>query len=92
MGIIEYLENLRKRPERERRNAVLKISFLVTLIIVAIWAIGLSLRIDDTDFSFQNKEDRQETPRLTETFSKFIDQVGNIIGGLEPQESTNETE
>ena len=75
--MLTYLENLRKKPESERRKAVLSISVGVTLVIALIWGVTLSFRIGETDFSL--KKDERNIPSLKETFSGFFDQVGNIF-------------
>ena len=81
--MFQYLEKLRKRPERERRKAVLVISLCATLAIALVWTASLYFRIGDADFSFgdgsSGKANDGEMPSLTETFSNFMDQVENII-------------
>lgn len=80
--MFQYLEKLRRKPEAERRKTVLLISLGVTLIIALVWAVTLSFRLKGADFSIedQNKsKTSNETPSLKETFSGFMDQVGDII-------------
>ncbi len=79
--MFQYLEQLRKKPEGQRRKAVLLISLCVTLLIALIWGVTLWLRIGSTDFSFQDQAPKTDVPSLGQTFSNFMDQIGNIISG-----------
>jgi len=77
--MFQYLEKLRNKPEGERKKSVLLISLLVTLFIFLVWAATLSFRIGKTDFTFDSETNDKKMPSLVETFSGFIDQVGEII-------------
>jgi hypothetical protein len=77
--MLEYLENLRKKPEREKRKAILMISISVTLFIAAIWTVFMSMRIHSTDFSFDTSDVDKKVPSLKETFSNFTDQLGGFF-------------
>jgi|SRR3989344_4595941 len=94
--MFQYLEKLRKKPEGERRKTVLFISLGVTLLIALIWSITLTSRIGSTDFSFEDgtsdKKISEKVPSLTETFSNFMDQVGNIINNSTTYDSATTTE
>jgi hypothetical protein len=90
--MFQYLEQLRKKPEGERRKAVLLISLCVTLLIALVWGVTLWLRIGNTDFSFQDTTPKNDVPSLGQTFSNFMDQIGNIIGGDTKYESTSTEE
>ncbi len=77
--MFQYFENLRKKPEGERRRVVLVISLSITLIIAAIWATTLALRIKSTDFSLNGKVSEKDSPGLRETFSNFFQGMKEVI-------------
>lgn len=78
--MFKYLEKLRSKPEGERRKAIFFISLGVTLAIAVIWGIGLFLKLGSTDFSFKaDKEGVPKQPSITETFSSFVSQLGDIL-------------
>ncbi|MDO8579651.1 MAG: hypothetical protein Q7R72_02145 [bacterium] len=93
--MFQYLEKLRKKPEGERRKTVLLISLGVTLIIALIWIITITSRIGSTNFSLEdetgNEKIGEKVPSLTETFSNFMDQVGNIINNSTTYDSATTT-
>lgn len=74
--MLGYIEQLRKRPEPQKRKAVLFWSLTITLGIAIIWGIWLFMRISGTDFSFKTNA---AIPSLSQTFSGVIDQFNNII-------------
>ncbi|MEK7607574.1 MAG: hypothetical protein AAB484_01425 [Patescibacteria group bacterium] len=91
--MFQYLEKLRKKPEGDRRKVVLWISLGITVAIALIWGITLTFRIDNTDFSFaDDAASDKKIPSLTETFSNFMDQVGNIIDNSTTYQSPTTTE
>jgi len=67
--MLDYLENLRNRPEAERRKAVLKISLFITLGIALIWGVAMYMKVSRMDFSTGEKVD--SVPSLTDTFSNI---------------------
>jgi flagellar basal body-associated protein FliL len=74
--VFKYLDTLRKKPEPERRKAVLWISIWVTLAIAIVWGIMISMRISSSDLSFHiNAIPGDNTPSLADTFSNFFKQV-----------------
>ena len=94
--MFKYLEKLRKKPEGERRKTVLLISLGITLTIALVWVISVSFRIGGTDFSFKNKDSDKvsddKIPSLSETFSNFMDQVGDIMQNSTTYESAESAE
>lgn len=89
--MFEYLENLRKRPEPERKRAVMKIASVITLVIVVIWSTTLWIRVKKTDFSLEESPASKNMPSLFDSFSIFKERMGNIFGNeapaVEPRES-----
>jgi hypothetical protein len=77
--MFEYFEDLRKKPEPEKKRAVFKLSLLITLGILIIWIVALSLRISQTDFSFGQGRDVKDMPSITDTLKTFFGRVGDII-------------
>lgn len=59
------IENLRGRPEHHRRKVAISVSFLVTVIIFAVWATAIfpggSMQITKVDNTVE-KEGKGETP------------------------------
>jgi hypothetical protein len=80
--MFQYFENLRKKPEQERRRAVFMISLYITLAIAVVWVIITSIRVVHTDFSFDTKAVDKNMPSLGETFNKFKDRLGNIVDSV----------
>lgn len=89
--MFKYLENLRKKPEPERRKAVIFISVSITLVILIVWGIALGVRVGHTDFSFDVSPD-WEMPSLKETFSNFVDQINGLVDNDATYESGTTTE
>ncbi|MBI5134030.1 MAG: hypothetical protein HZA81_01430 [Candidatus Taylorbacteria bacterium] len=71
--MLDYLENLRRKPEPERKKAIFRISFSVTLAVLAVWGAYISLRVSRTDFAFDASKVGYEAPDLRSAFSDFID-------------------
>ena len=78
--MFQYIENLRKKPEPERRKAVFLVSLYITLFIAIVWAIVTSIRVSETDFSFDTSEIDKKVPTLGESFSNFADRMGQVFG------------
>lgn len=74
--MFSYIDKLRKKPEPERRKAVLVISVAITLCIAIVWGIGLSYRISHKGF---DTEADASTETLKETFSNFFDGVSKVF-------------
>ncbi len=79
--MLRYIENLRAKPESERRKAVLWISVSITGAIALAWIVSLAMRMNAGDFSFKRAPDAAAGPSLSETFSTFFDEVGKSFGG-----------
>lgn len=77
--MLTYLEKLKKKPEPERKKAVLMISLVITILIAVVWSGVLFIRIQTTDFSFQDRLPGDNVPSLKDSFSNFGDQVNRII-------------
>jgi hypothetical protein len=77
--MLHYLENLRKKPEADRRKAIFMVSLSTTLIIAIIWIIITSIRIAHTDFSFDTSGIDTRVPSIGETFNKFVDRMGQVF-------------
>ncbi|HEU0081200.1 MAG TPA: hypothetical protein VFQ72_04265 [Candidatus Paceibacterota bacterium] len=72
--MIGYIENLRKRPEPERRRAVLWISLSITGAIALVWGIALAMRISAGEFP-PKSDSASDAPSVGETISTFFDQI-----------------
>lgn len=79
--MLDYLESLRKRPEPERKKAVLKISLSVTIVIVLVWGAFIYMRVSHTDFSFDSKKFDTEAPDFKAAVSNFIDGMSAAFKG-----------
>ena len=77
--MLQYLENLRKKPEAQRRKAVFLLSLYITLVIAIVWAILTSIRVSQTNFSFDTSGIDNKVPTIGDTFNKFIDRLGQVI-------------
>lgn len=77
--MFQYLENLRKKPEDERRKTVFMISLYITLAIAVFWVIITSIRFVQTDFSFDTTAVDSTLPSLGETFNTFKERIGEIM-------------
>ncbi len=84
--MFQYLENLRKKPEPQRRKAVFLVSLYITLAIAVVWGIATSIRVSQTDFSFDTSDIDKKMPTLGETFSGIGDRMRQIFG---PSEATS---
>ncbi|MEN9621748.1 MAG: hypothetical protein RLZZ67_182 [Candidatus Parcubacteria bacterium] len=80
--MFQYLENLRKKPEKERRKAVFLISLYITLAIAIVWMIVTSIRVVHTDFSFDTKAVDKSMPSLGDTFNNFKERLGSIMDSV----------
>ncbi len=85
--MLNYIENLRKKPEAERRKKVFTISLSITLVIAVIW--GVSLFIYKKGMPEVKEGALANMPSLKETFASFGDQVGKIFKNTETY--SNET-
>ncbi|HEY9480945.1 MAG TPA: hypothetical protein VIR98_01780 [Candidatus Paceibacterota bacterium] len=79
--MFEYLDRLRKKPEPDRRKAVLGISVAVTIIIVVVWVFMTTVRIRGMDFSIPKESEEASVPSLSDTFSTFSDRMKSIFSG-----------
>ena len=77
--MLQYLENLRKKPEAERRKAVFLMSLLITLVIAIVWGILTSIRVAHTDFSFDTSGIDEKIPSLGDTFNNLVDRMGQVF-------------
>ncbi len=86
--MLDYIEKLRKKPERERRRAALVIALVVTIAIALIWGVAMAMRISAMDFSIpQNPADRT-MPSLSETLSSFGGEMSKLFGDAAEQASS----
>ncbi len=83
--MLNYLENLRKRPEAERRRKVFTISLLITLIIASIW--GVSLFIYKKGMPVAKEGTPSNIPSLSDTFSAFGSQIQKIFQNSDTYQS-----
>lgn len=92
--MFQYLENLRKKPEPERKKAVFLISLYITLGIAIIWGISTSIKVSGTNFDFDTSAIDKKMPSLGETFDSFTDKLGQIFNksSAEPVATTTESE
>lgn len=82
--MFKYIENLRKKPEPERKRAVLWLSVWVTLFIAIVWGVFMAMRVSTTDFSLKPDPVENDAPNLTDTFTNFmniVDQQTQGTGG-----------
>lgn len=85
--MLEYLENLRKKPEAERRKSVFVISFSLTFIIALIWLGSLFVQ-NKVKTSTLNMEVVSRTmPSIKDTFTGFFDTIKNIFNNSMSAES-----
>lgn len=64
-------------------------SLAVTLVILAVWAAALYMRIGDGMFSAKEESSRKaDAPGIVATFSSFFSGVGDIFKGGETYENT----
>ncbi|HVU06366.1 MAG TPA: hypothetical protein VHE10_01030 [Candidatus Paceibacterota bacterium] len=87
--MFEYFENLRKKPEAERRKAVVLISLAITLAIGLIWGAFLYMRISVTDFSFPSDQAAKGMPGFGRIFSDFMKNAGVIFGASDDAQATD---
>ncbi len=77
--MLNYLDKLRKKPEPERRKAVLWISIWVTLVIALVWGAVTAMRIASADFSINaDTPTGDNTPSLADTFSNFFHEIDKL--------------
>lgn len=79
--MLNYIENLRKKPEAERRKKVFVISLTITFAIAVVW--GVSLFIYKKGMPEVKEATLANMPSLKETFAAFGDQIGNIFKNTE---------
>jgi hypothetical protein len=75
--MFHYLENLRKKPEYERRKALVIISLSITIVIGVIWAVLLFIRIKHTDFSLKSEAVESGKTTIKGSLEKFISNFSN---------------
>jgi hypothetical protein len=88
--MLDYLDSLRKKPEPERRKAVLMISLGITVLVAIIWGVTMYFRLSETDFSLGTESVRSEMPSLKETFSNFFTGIGNVFDSVSNSSTTGE--
>ena len=72
--MLDAIENLRKKPENEKKKIVLWVSVGITLIIFIIWLFVFINSIKKTEDKPITK-DSSPLKDLKETFSHFLDKV-----------------
>jgi flagellar basal body-associated protein FliL len=72
--MFDKIENLRKKPEDEKKKVVLWISLGITLFIFIIWLFVFINSIKKTEDK-PISEENTPLKNLTETFSHFLDKV-----------------
>jgi hypothetical protein len=77
--MFQYLDKLRKMPERTQRRAVFLMSVGITLVILVIWSVFTSFRIGETDFTLAENPSTRDMPDLRETLSSFFNRVDEIV-------------
>ncbi|MBX4209297.1 hypothetical protein KW799_01175 [Candidatus Parcubacteria bacterium] len=77
--MLDYLENLRKKPEPERRKAVLVMSIGITIVIALVWGAFLGMRMNAGDFAIKSDPTKKGVPTIKETFSNIVDQISHIM-------------
>jgi hypothetical protein len=77
--MFQYLENLRRKPEAQRRKSIFLISLSVTLVILAVWLGITIMRVRTMDFSLKDDPSRADVPSLSDTFSEFGSRMKNIF-------------
>lgn len=89
MKLFTYFDNLRKKPEAERRKIVFRISLCITLCIALVWGVTLSFRITHTDFSFAAPHFTEEGPGISETFSEIFGRMKSAFDTTTYENSTS---
>jgi hypothetical protein len=85
--MFHYLEQLRKKPEAERRKSAFLVSLSVTLIIAVVWSAVLVVRIHHMDFSLQKDPRADSVPSLSDTFSAFGERIQSIFSSGQTYEA-----
>lgn len=88
--MLNYLENLRKKPEAERKRKVFVISLMFTLVVAIIW--GVSLFIYKKGMPAVKEGVASNIPSISETFSAFGDQIQKIFDNTDTYKSESGAE
>ncbi|HEY4510626.1 MAG TPA: hypothetical protein VJJ73_02210 [Candidatus Paceibacterota bacterium] len=79
MPLIETIENLRSKPETERKKVLIFAVLLIMTIIVAIWVSTLNFTFTNQDSVVEDRESDLYTPLTTikDTVAAMIKSINN---------------
>lgn len=82
--MLDYIEKLRKKPERERRKLVLAVSVVIVAVIFAAWSVSVVVKIKSGGLSLiedgaGKAEVRERLASVREAWARFMDQAGSAF-------------
>jgi hypothetical protein len=84
MGLLDWIERMREKPEPVRRRAAFMLAGSITFVIVLVWLTsGLLLSSTSNDVVYSTQESQQAAPDFWDTLKQFKEGAGQQFEDLQ---------